>query len=69
MKIINENDTYNLKNLKSGNVIFTRIKRAEEILNRMYNEEDFTQGDLSSIIYSIQQLEEDLHTEDRLKKE
>lgn len=69
MRIISDDDTYNLKNLKDGNVIFIRIKRAKEVLDRMYNEEDFTQKELSSIVNAIHQLEEDLQTPDRLKGE
>lgn len=69
MRIISDSDTYNLKNLKDGNVIFTRIKRAQKILERMYNEEDFTQKELSSIVNAIHQLEEDFQTPDRLKGE
>jgi len=69
MRIISENDTYNLKNLKDGNVIFTRIKRAIAVLEKMYEEEDFTQKELTAIVNSIHQLEEDLQTPDRLKGE
>lgn len=63
-----KNNTYNLKNLKDGNVIFTRIKRAIAILDKMYKEENFTQKELDSIINAIHQLEQDLQTPDRLKR-
>ncbi|EJD0676452.1 hypothetical protein [Vibrio parahaemolyticus] len=63
-----KNNTYNLKNLKDGNVIFTRIKRSIAVLDKMYKEENFTQKELDSIINAIHQLEQDLQTPDRLKR-